>query len=64
VPTHQKTSSVELSGRLLDKLEQYAQAHGITTDEAASRLVSQSFRTRYVRKPQQPAQVLPLRRPR
>lgn len=59
-----KQTSVELSGRLLEQLEQYAQAHGITTDEAASRLVSQAFRTRYVRKPQQPAQVLPLRRPR
>lgn len=63
MPTHQKTSSVELSGRLLDQLEQFAKAHGITTDEAASRLVSQSLRTRYVRKTQ-PAQVLPLRRPR
>lgn len=56
-----KQTSVELSGRLLEQLEQYAQEHGITTDEAAARLVSQALQARYVRKTHT-APILPLRR--
>lgn len=49
MPVNQQPNSVELSGRLLDQVEQYAKQHGITPDEAFSRLVSQGLRARYVR---------------
>lgn len=49
MPVNQQPNSIELSGRLLDQVEQYAKQHGITPDEALSRLVSQGLRARYVR---------------
>lgn len=49
MPVNQQPNSVELSGRLLDQVEQYAKQHGITPDEALSRLVSHGLRARYVR---------------
>ena len=49
MPVNQQPNSLELSGRLLDQLEQYAKQHGITPDEALSLLVSQGLRARYVR---------------
>ena len=49
MPHHTPANSVELSGRLLDQVEQYAKQRGITPDEALSLLVSQGLRARYVR---------------
>ncbi len=49
MPHQTPANSVELSGRLLDQVEQYAKQHGITPEEAATRLVSQGLRARYVR---------------
>lgn len=63
MPHQTQANSVELSGRLLDQVEQYAKQHGITPEEAATLLISQGLRARYVRI-KQPAPVVQLRRPR
>jgi len=60
VPPPQTPKSLDMSDAEMRALEQYAQQHGITTDEAATRLARQSIERRYVRR-KQVAKVVPLR---
>jgi hypothetical protein len=47
-PTDQ-TTSVCLSGAELQRLEQYAQARGLTLEQAATQAVSEQLQARYVK---------------
>lgn len=60
MPIEQPTNDITLSGELLSLVEQYAQQHGMTTEEALTALVRSSLHAKYVRQ-RQPAKVVQLR---
>jgi hypothetical protein len=61
VPTPPQTQHLDLTDREAAALESYAKAHGLTLQQAATKLAQQTLDTRY-RIKQKQGQVLPFRR--
>ena len=60
-PPPQKTSGVDLTTAEAEALVQYANARGMTVDQAATELAQQTLQRRYRRPAVPGARVLPLR---
>lgn len=62
VPPPQKTIQVDVSGRLLEKVEQHAADNGMTDEEAASDLMAFALKARFKSPKKRAVQVLRFRR--
>ncbi len=57
-----RVMEIDIGGRLLEEIEQYAVDNGITTEEAASRLLSFALKARFKSPKKKPVQVFRLSR--
>jgi hypothetical protein len=62
VPPCQKTIEIDVVGRLLDQVEQYAIERGITDEEAAAELLAFALKARFKSPKKRASQVLRFRR--